>query len=142
MRAIGFNGFHRRAENGQKVLLLEKGKKPGNKLAISGGGRCNVTNRLPQEEIIKNIPGNGRFLYGPFSVFNNEDIINFFEGLGVALKEEDYGRMFPVSNKARDVVNAMLTEMDRLHVEKRLETRVEKLLMNDEKILGVLVSYG
>ena len=130
------------AENGQKVLLLEKGKKPGNKLAISGGGRCNVTNRLPQEEIIKNIPGNGRFLYGPFSVFNNEDIINFFEGLGVALKEEDHGRMFPVSNKARDVVNAMLTEMDRLHVEKRLETRVEKLLMNDEKILGVRLVTG
>ena len=116
------------AENGRKVLLLEKGKKPGNKLAISGGGRCNVTNRLPQEEIIKNIPGNGRFLYGPFSVFNNEDIINFFEGLGVALKEEDHGRMFPVSNKAKDVVNALLTEMDRLQVDMRLETRVEKFL--------------
>ena len=74
------------AENGQKVLLLEKGKKLGTKLAISGGGRCNVTNRLPQEEIIKNIPGNGRFLYGPFSVFNNEDIINFFEGLRRGIK--------------------------------------------------------
>ena len=60
-----------------------------------------------------------------FQYFNNEDIINFFEGLGVALKEEDHGRMFPVSNKARDVVNAMLTEMDRLHVERRLETRVK-----------------
>ena len=130
------------AENGRKVLLLEKGKKPGNKLAISGGGRCNVTNRLPQEEIIKNIPGNGRFLYGPFSVFNNEDIINFFEGLGVALKEEDHGRMFPVSDKARDVVNALLTEMDRLHVEIRLETRVERLLMDDEKILGVRLTSG
>ncbi|MCZ2257936.1 NAD(P)/FAD-dependent oxidoreductase [Sporosarcina sp. G11-34] len=130
------------AENGRKVLLLEKGKKPGNKLAISGGGRCNVTNRLPQEEIIKNIPGNGRFLYGPFSVFNNEHIINFFEGLGVALKEEDHGRMFPVSNKAKDVVNALLTEMDRLHVDMKLETRVQKLLMNDEKILGVRLESG
>lgn len=130
------------AENGRKVLLLEKGKKPGNKLAISGGGRCNVTNRLPQEEIIKNIPGNGRFLYGPFSVFNNEDIINFFEGLGVALKEEDHGRMFPVSNKAKDVVNALLTEMDRLQVDMKLETRVDKLLMNDEKILGVRLDTG
>ena len=125
------------AENGRKVLLLEKGKKLGTKLAISGGGRCNVTNRLSQEEIVKNIPGNGRFLYGPFSVFNNEDIIRFFEGLGVALKEEDHGRMFPVSNKAKDVVNALLTEMDRLHVEVRLETRVKKLLMNEEKIQGV-----
>lgn len=130
------------AENGRKVLLLEKGKKPGNKLAISGGGRCNVTNRLPQEEIIKNIPGNGRFLYGPFSVFNNEDIINFFEGLGVPLKEEDHGRMFPVSNKAKDVVGALLSEMERLHVEVRLMTRVQKLLMNDEKVLGVRLDSG
>ncbi|MBO0603215.1 NAD(P)/FAD-dependent oxidoreductase [Sporosarcina sp. E16_3] len=130
------------AENGRKVLLLEKGKKLGTKLAISGGGRCNVTNRLSQEEIVKNIPGNGRFLYGPFSVFNNEDIIRFFEGLGVALKEEDHGRMFPVSNKAKDVVNALLTEMDRLHVEVRLETRVKKLLMNEEQILGVKLDSG
>ena len=130
------------AENGRKVLLLEKGKKLGTKLAISGGGRCNVTNRLSQEEIVKNIPGNGRFLYGPFSVFNNEDIIRFFEGLGVALKEEDHGRMFPVSNKAKDVVNALLTEMDRLHVEVRLETRVKKLLMNEEQILGVRLDSG
>ncbi len=130
------------AENGRKVLLLEKGKKLGNKLAISGGGRCNVTNRLPQEEIVKNIPGNGRFLYGPFSVFNNEDIIRFFEGLGVALKEEDHGRMFPVSNKAKDVVDALLTEMDRLNVEVKLATRVKKLLMDDEAILGVRLDSG
>ncbi|KXH87558.1 NAD(P)/FAD-dependent oxidoreductase [Sporosarcina sp. HYO08] len=130
------------AENGSKVLLLEKGKKLGNKLAISGGGRCNVTNRLPQEEIVKNIPGNGRFLYGPFSVFNNQDIIQFFEKLGVALKEEDHGRMFPVSNKSKDVVNALLTEMDRLKVEVRLETKVKKLLMNDEKIIGARLESG
>ncbi|MCG7335564.1 NAD(P)/FAD-dependent oxidoreductase [Sporosarcina sp. ACRSM] len=130
------------AEKGKKVLLLEKGKKLGNKLAISGGGRCNVTNRLPQEEIVKNIPGNGRFLYGPFSVFNNEDIIRFFEGLGVALKEEDHGRMFPVSNKAKDVVDALLTEMARLKVEVKLETRVKKLLMDDERILGVRLDSG
>lgn len=130
------------AENGSKVLVLEKGKKPGNKLAISGGGRCNVTNRLPEEEIIKNIPGNGRFLYGPFSVFNNDDIIQFFEGLGVPLKEEDHGRMFPVSNKAKDVVNALLNEMTRLQVELQLETKVAKLLMDDEKILGVRLTTG
>lgn len=130
------------AENGSKVLLLDKGKKLGNKLSISGGGRCNVTNRLPQEEIVKNIPGNGRFLYGPFSVFNNEDIISFFEGLGVPLKEEDHGRMFPVSNKAKDVVDALLNEMERLHVEVRLQTKVKKLLMDDEKIFGVRLEGG
>lgn len=129
------------AEN-KKVLLIEKGSKLGKKLAISGGGRCNVTNRLPQEEIVKNIPGNGRFLFSPFSIFNNEDIIEFFENLGVALKEEDHGRMFPVSNKAMDVVNALLDELKRLHVEIKLNSTVAKLLMNDEKIIGVRLATG
>ncbi|WP_391116513.1 NAD(P)/FAD-dependent oxidoreductase [Psychrobacillus sp. L3] len=129
------------AEN-KTVLLIEKGAKLGKKLAISGGGRCNVTNRLPQEEIVKNIPGNGRFLFSPFSVFNNEDIIGFFENLGVALKEEDHGRMFPVSNKAMDVVNALLDELKRLHVEIKLNSPVAKLLMNDEKIIGVRLATG
>ncbi|WP_313894505.1 NAD(P)/FAD-dependent oxidoreductase [Psychrobacillus sp.] len=129
------------AEN-KKVLLIEKGSKLGKKLAISGGGRCNVTNRLPQEEIVKNIPGNGRFLFSPFSIFNNEDIIEFFENLGVALKEEDHGRMFPVSNKAMDVVNALLDELKRLHVEIKLNSPVAKLLMNDEKIIGVRLATG
>lgn len=130
------------ASNGQKVLLIEKGKKLGKKLIISGGGRCNVTNRLPLEEIVKHIPGNGRFLYSPFSVFNNEDIINFFEGLGVALKEEDHGRMFPVSNRAQDVAEAMFNEMDRLNVKVMLDSPVKKLLMTDEKITGVRLHSG
>ncbi|WP_082233545.1 NAD(P)/FAD-dependent oxidoreductase [Halobacillus massiliensis] len=115
------------AEQGVKTLLIDKGKKLGTKLAISGGGRCNVTNRLPEEEVIKHIPGNGRFLYSPFSVFNNYDIIDFFEGLGVALKEEDHGRMFPVSNKAKDVVNALLDQLNKLNVEVRKETPVEAI---------------
>ncbi len=128
--------------NNKKVLLLEKGKNLGQKLAISGGGRCNVTNRLPVDEIVKHIPGNGRFLYSPFTVYNNEDIIAFFEGLGVALKEEDHGRMFPVSNRAQDVVDALLKEMARLDVEIRKQTTVAKLLMDDEKILGVRLESG
>ena len=129
-------------EIGKKVLLLEKGTKLGKKLAISGGGRCNVTNRLPQEEIVKNIPGNGRFLFSPFSVFNNEDIIEFFEGLGVALKEEDHGRMFPVSNRAQDVVDTLIRQLEKLRVEVRFERPVAKLLMNDEKIQGVRLKNG
>ena len=129
-------------ERKKKVLLVEKGNKLGKKLAISGGGRCNVTNRLPIEEIVKHIPGNGRFLYSPFTVYNNEDIISFFEGLGVALKEEDHGRMFPVSNRAQDVVDALIRQLQRLHVEVRLNTPVSKLLMDDEKILGVRLADG
>lgn len=129
-------------EQKKKVLLIEKGNKLGKKLAISGGGRCNVTNRLPVEEIVKHIPGNGRFLYGPFTIFNNEDIISFFEGLGVALKEEDHGRMFPQSDRAQDVVNALVNELKRLDVEVRLQTAVSKMLMDDDKILGVRLQNG
>lgn len=125
------------AEKNKRVLLLEKGKKLGTKLAISGGGRCNVTNRLPQEEIIKNLPGNGRFLHGPFSIYNNEDIIAFFEGLGVALKEEDHGRMFPVSNRAQDVVDALVANLHKNHVQIELHSPVQKLLLDDEKVYGV-----
>ena len=130
------------AEKKQRVLLLEKGSKLGKKLAISGGGRCNVTNRLPVEEIVKHIPGNGRFLYSPFTVYNNENIIEFFEGLGVPLKEEDHGRMFPVSNRAQDVVDALIKELKRLNVEVRHHTAVSKLLMDDEKIYGVRLESG
>ncbi|OLN21650.1 hypothetical protein BTO30_13600 [Domibacillus antri] len=127
---------------GARTLLIDKGKKPGNKLQISGGGRCNVTNRLPVEEIISHIPGNGRFLYSAFSVFSNEDIIRFFENLGVKLKEEDHGRMFPVSNRAQDVVEALLGELKRLRVDMRLESPVGKLLMNDDRITGVRLKSG
>src|SRR5690606_41283067 len=91
------------AEQNKKVLLLEKVSNVGKKLAISGGGRCNVTNRLSAEEIIKHIPGNGRFLYSLFTVYSNEAIIAFFEVLAVALIEEYNGRMLPVSNLARYV---------------------------------------
>ncbi|RWZ59722.1 NAD(P)/FAD-dependent oxidoreductase [Halobacillus fulvus] len=141
------------AEQGVKTLLIDKGKKLGTKLAISGGGRCNVTNRLPEEEVIKHIPGNGKFLYSPFSVFNNYDIIDFFEGLGVALKEEDHGRMFPVSNKAKDVVQALLNRLADLDVEIRTSTPVKaihygedqhEIILENEKIItgSVVIAVG
>ncbi|MBY7143915.1 NAD(P)/FAD-dependent oxidoreductase [Virgibacillus sp. NKC19-3] len=113
------------AERGRNTMLIEKGRKLGKKLAISGGGRCNVTNRLPQEEVIRHIPGNGKFLYSPFSVFNNYDIIDYFENLGVALKEEDHGRMFPASNSAKTVVNALINQLDEYKVDVHLNTTVK-----------------
>ncbi|WP_017797416.1 NAD(P)/FAD-dependent oxidoreductase [Oceanobacillus kimchii] len=119
------------AEHGAKTLLIEKGKKLGKKLAISGGGRCNVSNRLPQEEVIRHIPGNGKFLYSAFSIFNNYDIIDFFENLGVALKEEDHGRMFPASNKAMDVVNTLINELKRLNVTIQMSTKVHSISYGD-----------
>lgn len=112
------------AEQGARTILIEKGRKLGNKLAISGGGRCNVTNRLPEEEVIKNIPGNGVFLYSAFSVFNNYDIIDYFEEMGVALKEEDHGRMFPVSNSAKSVVDTLIQKMETLNIVIMLDTPV------------------
>ncbi|MCM3731090.1 NAD(P)/FAD-dependent oxidoreductase [Fictibacillus nanhaiensis] len=142
------------ASNGARVLLIDKGEKLGRKLAISGGGRCNVTNRLPVDEIIKHIPGNGRFLYSAFSVFNNEDIISFFEGLGIKLKEEDHGRMFPVSNKATDVVQALLGKIKQLGVQIRTNTPVktinykkenhEVILQNGEvlKTKSIVIAVG
>ncbi|UJL45114.1 NAD(P)/FAD-dependent oxidoreductase [Virgibacillus sp. NKC19-16] len=120
------------AENGANTMLIEKGKKLGKKLAISGGGRCNVTNRLPQEEVIRHIPGNGKFLYSPFSVFNNYDIIDFFENLGVALKEEDHGRMFPASNSAKTVVNALINQLDEHNVDVHLNTTVKTINYNEK----------
>ena len=125
------------AEHGAKVLLVDKGNKLGRKLAISGGGRCNVTNRKPINELIENIPGNGRFMHSPFSVFNNEDIISFFERLGIKLKEEDRGRMFPVSDKATTVVDTLLTKIKQLGVIIRTNTAVDKIIYTDECVEAV-----
>ncbi|WP_066311041.1 NAD(P)/FAD-dependent oxidoreductase [Bacillus sp. FJAT-29814] len=129
-------------EKGAKVLLIDKGDKLGRKLAISGGGRCNVTNRLPVDEIIKHIPGNGKFLYSAFSIFNNEDIIRFFEGLGIALKEEDHGRMFPVSDKAQSVVEALLQQLDKLQVKVFKNSPVADVLYENGQVTGVLLKDG
>src|SRR5699024_10154930 len=107
-------------EPGAAVLLVDKGNMLGRKLAISGGGRCNVTNRKPINELIQYIPGNGKFLDSAFSQFDNEDIIAFFEGLGIALKEEDLGRMFPVSDSAKSVVQALLNKIKALNIEIRV----------------------
>ena len=130
------------SKNNKDTILIEKNKNLGRKLLISGGGRCNVTNRLPYEEIIKHIPGNGKFLYGPFSVFDNEDIIQFIETRGVKLKEEDHGRMFPVSNKAKDVLQVFLDELDKNNVDIRFNTIVESLIVEKDKIKGVRLESG
>ncbi|MEJ7486941.1 NAD(P)/FAD-dependent oxidoreductase [Staphylococcus pasteuri] len=125
------------SSSSNQVLLLEKKKGLGRKLKISGGGRCNVTNRLPYEEIIKNIPGNGKFLYSPFSVFDNESIIHFFESRGVKLKEEDHGRMFPVSNKAQDVVDTLVDTINKQNVTVKEETTVLNVSQDNEGIFSV-----
>ncbi|MBM6616379.1 NAD(P)/FAD-dependent oxidoreductase [Bacillus suaedaesalsae] len=129
-------------EVGAKVLLIDKGDKLGRKLAISGGGRCNVTNRLPVDEIIKHIPGNGRFLHSAFSIFSNEDIIRFFENLGIQLKEEDHGRMFPVTDKAQSVVDALLTQLEKLKVTMWTNTPVETVVYENGETKAVVLKDG
>ncbi len=129
-------------EKGAKVLLIDKGDKLGRKLAISGGGRCNVTNRLPIDEVIKHLPGNGKFLYSAFSIFNNEDIIRFFENLGVTLKEEDHGRMFPASNDAQSVVNALLAKLEKLNVRVFKNSSVKEIVYENGAVSSVLLTDG
>jgi predicted Rossmann fold flavoprotein len=130
------------AEIGAKVTLLDKGDQLGRKLAISGGGRCNVTNAKELPELIKHIPGNGRFLYSALSYFGNTEIIDFFTDLGIPLKEEDRGRMFPVSDKAKTVVDTLLRQVRKLGVQIHTNTSVKQLLFDDEKILGVELFNG
>ncbi|MEH7389059.1 NAD(P)/FAD-dependent oxidoreductase [Bacillus sp. JJ1503] len=130
------------AEQKARVLLIDKGDKLGRKLAISGGGRCNVTNRLPIDEIIKHIPGNGRFLYSAFSLFSNEDIIKFFENLGIKLKEEDHGRMFPVTDKAQSVVDALLSKLSELKVDIKTNSPVKNVHYSDGSVKAVELRSG
>jgi len=130
------------AEHGASVLLVDKGSKLGRKLGISGGGRCNVTNVKETTELISHIPGNGRFLYSAFDHFNNQDIIAFFEALGIALKEEDNGRMFPVSDRASSVVSALIGKVRSLGVQIMTDSPVREVLYKDGSVEGILLTSG
>ena len=121
------------SEHAARVLLLDKGDKLGRKLGISGGGRCNVTNNKPLDELIRNIPGNGRFLHSSLTAFGNREIIRFFEALGIRLKEEDRGRMFPVSDKAKTVVDALIRKVRELGADIRTHAPVEQIIYDFER---------
>ncbi|MDA9470209.1 NAD(P)/FAD-dependent oxidoreductase [Enterococcus sp. 5H] len=125
------------AESGSKTLLIEKNKRVGKKLLLTGGGRCNVTNNRSADEIIAHIPGNGKFLYSAFSQFNNYDIMEFFESNGTHLKEEDHGRMFPVTDRSKTIVETLFEQLQKLNVTIYTEAKVEKLLHKDQQIIGV-----
>lgn len=130
------------AEQGANVALLDKGNKLGRKLGISGGGRCNVTNAKEIDELITFIPGGGRFLYSALSLFSNRDIMAFFEGLGIALKEEDNGRMFPVSDKAKTVVDALIGKARSLGVHLLVHHPVKEIRYKEGRTLGVTLEDG
>jgi len=130
------------SQSSASVLLIDKGDKLGRKLGISGGGRCNVTNAKELDELIKNIPGNGRFLYSSLATFSNYNIMQFFESLGIALKEEDNGRMFPVSNKAKSVVDALVGKVRAQGVHIKVNSPVAKVLYENGKVKGVKLKSG
>ena len=125
------------AKNGNSVTILEKMNICGKKLLITGKGRCNVTSSLEISEFIKNTPGNGRFLYSAFNNFTNEDIINILKKHGVQVKNERGNRIFPISDKSKDVLDALLKELQDLKVKIKTNTEVIEILTNEEKVIGV-----
>ncbi len=125
------------ARNGNKVIILEKMRSLGRKLSITGKGRCNITNATDMDNFIKNVPGNGRFLYSAFSQFTNQDTINFFNEIGVKTKVERGDRIFPVSDSAMDVIDKLKKELDKRKVKVIVNSRVEKILVEDGKVVGV-----
>ncbi|WP_302609487.1 NAD(P)/FAD-dependent oxidoreductase [uncultured Mitsuokella sp.] len=132
----------RAAENGANVTLLEKMKKPGRKMMITGKGRCNITNAADVPEIIRNIHGNGAFLNSSMRTFDNQDVMEFFRQQGVPVKVERGNRVFPVSDKAQDAVDAMVQRLHELGVKIELEMPVADILTQDGRVAGVRTKSG
>ena len=126
------------ARKGDTVTILEKMNICGKKLLITGKGRCNITSSLDMSEFIKNIPGNGKFLYSAFNNFTNQDIIKILEQNNVKVKEERGNRIFPESNKSLSVLNALLQELRKLKVDIQTNTKVTKILTKEDKVIGVI----
>ena len=123
---------------GAKVTLLEKMNYVGKKMGITGKGRCNITNACDMSEFIKNTPGNGKFLYGAYERFTNEDLLQLLHDAGLETKIERGGRVFPASDSALDVRNTFMKLMKHYGVDVHLEEPVKKLLVDDSVVTGVV----
>lgn len=128
--------------SGNDVILIEKMNSLGKKLLITGKGRCNITSSLNINEFIQNIPGNGRFLYSAFQNFTNEDIINLLKKHGVKVKEERGNRIFPVSDKSKDVLDAFYEELKNLKVKIYTNSKVNKIIVKDGSVTGVEYTFN
>lgn len=126
------------AKYGNEVIILEKMNMLGKKLLITGKGRCNITSSLPIDEFIKNIPGNGMFLYSAFNHFDNQDIINILKEEGVEVKTERGNRIFPVSDQAKDVQLALLNTLKKLNVKIKTNVKAEHIVVKDGKASAVI----
>lgn len=130
------------ARNGARVVLLERNEKLGKKVYITGKGRCNLTNTAEGEDFMRAIVRNPRFLYAAFAAFNNQDMMALMEKLGVPVKVERGNRVFPVSDHASDVTNALRRELERLGVEVEYNTRVSALLVSGGRCVGAELDGG
>ena len=138
--AAGLMAAGQAAELGAETLLLEKMKRPGNKLRITGKGRCNLTNVTPLSEFIAHFGPNGRFLRQAFSRFFTPELVAFFEELGVRTVTERGGRVFPASGRAQDVVDALVRWVGERGVTLRTRSPVKQLLVEGGRVVGVRVS--
>ena len=130
------------AEEGNNVILVEKNSSLGNKLKITGKGRCNLTFDGDEEKFRNNIVNSSKFMYSSFSNFNNKDVVDFFNKLGVKTKVERGGRVFPVSDSAMDVVNALKNKLKKENVKIKYNSRVVEIITENEKISGVKLENG
>ena len=130
------------ALNGSRTLLVEKMDQPGRKLLLTGKHRCNLTNAAAIDEALDEFNKEGRFLKQVFYRFFNQELRSFFRELGVPTVEQRGGRIFPASENARDVIDALLTWCKKAGVEILTETRVESLLIDDKRMRGILTSRG
>lgn len=124
------------ASNGRKVLLLERNDRLGKKLLITGKGRCNVTNNCPEEEVLRNTPRNGRFLYSAMNAFPPEKTMAFFESRDCALKTERGNRVFPVTDKSQSILDCLQNELRKCHVTVRHD-RVKRIITDGFQVTGV-----
>ena len=125
------------AENKNEVVILEKNESLGKKLLITGKGRCNITNSCDIQGFMENIPEGYKFLYSSFSKFNNQDIISFLNKQGVATKIERGGRVFPVSDKSQDVLNALIKRIKELNIKIVTNFIAKKILVKDNTAIGI-----
>ncbi len=136
----GMLGAATAGANGLQVLLIEKNDRPGKKLSITGNGRCNVTNSGGIDDFQRNIVSNGRFLYSALAKFNNQRLIALLNLLGVKVKVEQSGRVFPVSDRAGDVVEALQKHLRSNNVEIKFGAQVTAVTVRDSRVSGVLLS--
>ncbi|MCX7843167.1 MAG: NAD(P)/FAD-dependent oxidoreductase [Clostridia bacterium] len=140
--AAGLMAGGKAAERGREVTILEKNDTIAKKILISGKGRCNITNNTDIEGLIENTPGNGNFLYSAFYIFSNADIVDFFEGNGLKTKVERGGRIFPESDNAKDVVEALKRYVIKNNAKLELKSAVEEIIAEDGRVTGVALKDG